>query len=138
MQLNQLHDIISQNLTAFSEKAKKNGKRKERKIRKEPALTAKNHGFVIRKHNWDGTEAKAEVGWETIVPPAAEVQGRAEAGAERAPRTHVDTSWIQKGTPLFVLMYSFELSVTASAVSYICTEHAAVAKDSYKNIFSPS
>lgn len=35
-------------------------------------------------------------------------------------------------------MYSFELCVSASAVSYICTEHAAVAKGSYKNVFTPS
>lgn len=35
-------------------------------------------------------------------------------------------------------MYSFELCVSASAVSYISTEHAAVAKGSYKNTFTPS
>lgn len=35
-------------------------------------------------------------------------------------------------------MYSFELCVSARAVSFVCTEHAAVAMGSYKNIFTPS
>lgn len=35
-------------------------------------------------------------------------------------------------------MYSFELCLPASAVSYLCTEHAAVAKGSFKNAFTPS
>lgn len=71
------------------------GKKRRKKIkkkRKEAALTAKNHGCVVRKHNWDGTEARAEAGWETTAAPGAEGQGRAEAGAERAPRRHVDGS----------------------------------------------
>lgn len=107
--------------------------KKEQKLHSLPKIVV-----LLLENHWDGRGAKAEVGWERTVPPAAEVQGRAEAGAEGAPRTHVDTSWIQKGTLLLVLMYSFELCVSASAVSYIYTEHAAVAKGSYKNIFTPS
>lgn len=45
-------------MTAFSREAER---KKSGGAGREAALTAKPDGFVIRKHNWDGTRAKDEV-----------------------------------------------------------------------------
>lgn len=49
------------------EKQKEKEKKKKKEKRKEAALTAETDDFVVRKHNWDSTEAKDEVRWEMTV-----------------------------------------------------------------------
>lgn len=46
-------------MTAFSGEAER--KKSGGGAGREAALTAKPDGFVIRKHNWDGTQAKDKV-----------------------------------------------------------------------------
>lgn len=71
LSFSKLNNFINQTEWLFQEWLLSQEKQKGKKVGggagREAALTAKPDGFVIRKHNWDGTQAKDKVCWETIV-----------------------------------------------------------------------